>query len=114
MTAVLFSLRLPAVPLRCRTGVTSFAQTIFRLAFPALRAITTMLSGSHILVFFARCFSACAIVLLVAAVVGLHGRGASQPAALRSASLIARFPGSPLEQLLGGAKRRPGRKKLAG
>eukprot|EP00959_Pyramimonas_sp_CCMP1952_P335213 7019093-Pyramimonas_sp.AAC.1 len=74
-----------------------------------------MISGSHILVFFARCFSACALVLLlVATVVGLRGRGASLLAALRSASLIVRFAGSPLEQLLGGATRRPGRKKLAG
>eukprot|EP00959_Pyramimonas_sp_CCMP1952_P160672 3360109-Pyramimonas_sp.AAC.1 len=64
-----------------------------------------MISGSHILVFFARCFSACVLVLLVAAVVGLRGRGASQPAALCSASLIVRCAGSPLEQLLGGAKR---------
>ena len=70
-----------------------------------------MISRSHILVLHARCFSACVLVILVATVVGLHGRGASQPAALCSASLIVRVAGSPLEQLLGGTKRRPGRKK---
>eukprot|EP00959_Pyramimonas_sp_CCMP1952_P040711 851396-Pyramimonas_sp.AAC.1 len=77
-----FRLRLSAVLLRFQTGVASCARTISRLAFPALRAITAMISGSHILVFFARCFSACVLVLLVATFVGLHGRGASQPAAL--------------------------------
>ena len=164
-----------------RTGVASCAEKTYRLASPALTTSTPMISRSLILVLHARCFSACVLVILVATVVGLHVRGASQPAAVCSASQIPDwrdflcednlpagvsstegvyhndiwvshtcFPcavllslracttscnncrialpryfsacgslqcfsdGSPLEQLLGGTKRRPGRKKLAG
>ena len=55
-----------------------------------------MISRSHILVLHARCFSACVLVILVAAVVGLRGRGASQPAGFCGASQPAGLAGSPL------------------
>ena len=50
------------------------------------------------------------LLLLVATVVGLHGRGACQPAAVYSVSQIVGFASSPLQRLLGGSKCRPGRK----
>ena len=50
------------------------------------------------------------LLLLVATVVGLHGRGACQPAAVYSVSHIVGFVSSPLQRLLGGSKCRPGRK----